>query len=148
MSLKLTKPTMMRATRALNGGMEGTPYYVIPRNVTKTVMRENWRFTGRWLMYSQREQLEYKARNHSYSNFHDNWQNHFDAMMAVVLCLISTIYYIIAMADCFVDGAGLNTDTKKLIVHYIMTFGMKSYTPPPVWFEEEARQKKIGLFFE
>ena len=112
MALKLTKPSMMRATQALKGGMEGTPYFVIPRNVTKTVMRENWRFTGKWLMYSQREQLEYHARNLSYSNYHPNWQNHFDAIAGIALVGISVIYYILSMADCFIDGLGLNSDTK------------------------------------
>eukprot|EP01061_Rhynchopus_euleeides_P014077 TRINITY_DN24421_c4_g1_i1.p2 TRINITY_DN24421_c4_g1~~TRINITY_DN24421_c4_g1_i1.p2 ORF type:complete len:145 (+),score=58.39 TRINITY_DN24421_c4_g1_i1:52-486(+) len=144
MALSVTKAQMMSASKTLLGA---NPYYMLPRNVTRTVMRENWRFTGTFLMNSQRDQLEYRQRNHSYGNFPNWWQCHFDAFFITFLTIFAVSSYIAGMSWSFMRALGADEGHAQFM-QVVMNFGMKGTSPGPVWFEEEARQKKLGLFKE
>ncbi|KAJ9446333.1 hypothetical protein DIPPA_02938 [Diplonema papillatum] len=145
MAMRLSKPLLFNATRT---SLAANPYYHFPRNVTRTVMRENWKFTGMWLMNSQREQLEYKARNHSYGNFAIWWQNHFDAISQLTMGFATILFFIAAYSWPFLLALGIWNDNTRAVYQIAMSMFTKTGSPGAVWFEEEARQKKIGLFFE
>eukprot|EP01064_Diplonema_japonicum_P039312 TRINITY_DN981_c2_g2_i2.p1 TRINITY_DN981_c2_g2~~TRINITY_DN981_c2_g2_i2.p1 ORF type:complete len:146 (+),score=27.93 TRINITY_DN981_c2_g2_i2:63-500(+) len=145
MALRATKPALIKATQT---ALAANPYFHFPRDVTRTVLRENWRFTGMWLMLSQREQMEYRKRNHSYGNYAIWWQSHFDAILISVGMIGTIIFFFTSYGYQWVRSFGYNTDRQRAIYQILHSFGTRNGTPGSVWFEEEARQKKIGLFFE
>lgn len=145
MAFRATQKNLLAATRV---ALAGSPYYHMPKNVTKTVMRENWKFTGQWLMYSQREQMEYYARNASYGNFALWWQSHFDAIFTVFMIVVTISFWAAAMGAQWIRSFGYIDDNQRALFQILFSLGTRTGSPGAVWFEEEARQKKIGLFFE
>eukprot|EP01060_Flectonema_neradi_P029786 TRINITY_DN419_c2_g2_i1.p1 TRINITY_DN419_c2_g2~~TRINITY_DN419_c2_g2_i1.p1 ORF type:complete len:139 (+),score=15.91 TRINITY_DN419_c2_g2_i1:47-463(+) len=136
----------LRATRIALGG--ANPYYTVPRNATRTAMRENWKFTGRYLMLSHREQTEYVKRNYAYGASVPFLQSHFDVILTAVSWIAGLSIGICSAGFAWVYGLHFESDTQRAIYQIVFSLGTLWGSPGPVWFEEEARQKKIGLFFE
>eukprot|EP01065_Artemidia_motanka_P032227 TRINITY_DN3925_c0_g1_i1.p3 TRINITY_DN3925_c0_g1~~TRINITY_DN3925_c0_g1_i1.p3 ORF type:complete len:148 (+),score=50.20 TRINITY_DN3925_c0_g1_i1:61-504(+) len=146
MALRPSSRLLFRATAPALGG--ANPYFHFPRDVTRTVMRENWQFAGKAGMFSYREQQEYRNRNVSYGNIAIWWQSHLDVILNG-LPIVYALGTLVVFLTFFAFKASGNMGPWWMGMHKVwFSLGTRGWAPGPVWFEEEARQKKIGLFAE
>ena len=100
----------LRASRIALG--TPNPYFSLPRNTTRTVMRENWRFAGKYLMLSHREQTEYTKRNFSYGSFVPFIQSHFDVIFATTIWVCGGLLGLFSGGFAWVYGLHFESDTQ------------------------------------
>eukprot|EP01062_Namystynia_karyoxenos_P022634 TRINITY_DN1869_c0_g1_i3.p3 TRINITY_DN1869_c0_g1~~TRINITY_DN1869_c0_g1_i3.p3 ORF type:complete len:148 (+),score=57.63 TRINITY_DN1869_c0_g1_i3:80-523(+) len=146
MAFRSSGALLMRQTAPCLAGHN--PYFHFPRDVTRTVLRENWKFSGKLWMKSFREQYEYRNRNLSYGNVSIWWQSHWDVVFHSLPIAVSIVALLTLISWFPTKASGNMGPTWLGWQKFIFSLGTRGWEPGPVWFEEEARQKKIGLFAE